>query len=356
MKLIDLPDNILLHLLEVAPSVTCLANSCSRTRRLWQMPSSRTNWLLRCCASKTQALDLALVYFRDYEVAINLLQRQEIQSFGYTSLWLAHVLVDICRMEPSMPSTISPSASSKQSHHPRENMDESLADLLKDIGMGKPTSAPVSPTDSATLQHSSPAILNPRSIHPDQAPPLTLRFPLHKQMHNHETFPHLLGALLQAGADVQADMTLYLKSLLFGSLSASAETAPLAWLVNEHHRRQGARMDAEAFGTRIEQRSEADYEEGDGIRAGFAAAFLCAHRGLCDGLRVLAVQGKVRVGGFEGLLGMMAARDGRLDVLQVLQESGVDLGQREGRAVELAERNGHILCAQFIRHSLGREE
>ncbi|TPX73960.1 hypothetical protein CcCBS67573_g04772 [Chytriomyces confervae] len=351
MLLLQLPDNILITLLETVPGVTRLAHTCQKLYQLWQIPSVRANWLLRCCSSKSQALDLAvefrngvLVYFCDYAIVINILDRHTAQDFGFRPLWLTHVLIDACRTKaPKTPSLPEP----EQSRHAFLDTDESLAELLLEIGTGN--SAHPQPTKTTTSYTTQTILLNPASIDPDQIPPTGTHVPLHKHASNEFNFPRLLRSLIQAGAGLDMDMSLYLKSLLFGSLSADASTARFAWLINEHHRYTTALHDASVFGVAEEEEEEVGV--GGMISAGIACAYLCVHGGDLEGLKVFAEFG-VRMDFFDGFLVLVAARDGWVDILEWLKSvEGVDVGCRDGYARVLAERNGHWECVDILKSS-----
>ncbi|KAJ3260058.1 hypothetical protein HDU77_001520 [Chytriomyces hyalinus] len=366
MLLLQLPDNILITLLETVPGVTRLAHTCQKLYQLWQIPSVRANWLLRCCSSKSQALDLAveflkrcctrfmysyqlslkidnqLVYFCDYAIVINILDRHTAQDFGFRPLWLTHVLIDACRTKvPKTPSLPEP----EQSRNAFLDTDESLAELLLEIGTGN--SAHPQPTKTTTSYTTQTILLNPASIDPDQIPPTGTHVPLHKHASNEFNFPRLLRSLIQAGAGLDMDMSLYLKSLLFGSLSADVSTARFAWLINEHHRYTTALHDAGVFGVAEEE----EVGVGGMISAGIACAYLCVHGGDLEGLKVFAEFG-VRMDFFDGFLVLVAARDGWFDILEWLKSvEGVDVGCRDGYARVLAERNGHWECVDILKSS-----
>ncbi|KAI8821223.1 hypothetical protein BJ741DRAFT_637420, partial [Chytriomyces cf. hyalinus JEL632] len=273
MNLLQLPDNILITLLETVPGVTRLAHTCQKLYQLWQIPSVRANWLLRCCSSKSQALD-----FCDYAIVINILDRHTAQDFGFRPLWLTHVLIDACRTKAPKTQSF---PEREQPNHAFLDTDESLAELLLEIGTGN--SAHPQPTKSTTPYTTQTILLNPASIDPDQIPPTGTHVPSHKHASNESNFPRLLRSLIQAGAGLDMDMSLYLKSLLFGSLSADASTARFAWLINEHHRYTAALHEAGVF--RV---TEEEVGVGGIISAGIACAYLCVHGGDLEGLKVFA--------------------------------------------------------------------
>ncbi|KAJ3256964.1 hypothetical protein HDU77_002904 [Chytriomyces hyalinus] len=340
MLLLQLPDNILITLLETVPGVTRLAHTCQKLYQLWQIPSVRTNWLLRCCSSKSQALDLGLVYFCDYAIVINILDRHTAQDFGFRPLWLTHVLIDACRTKAPKTQSL---PESKQSCHAFLDTGESLAELLLEIGTGN--SVHKQPTIATTPYTSQTILLNPASIDPDQIPPTGTHVPSHKNTSNESNFPRLLRSLIHAGAGLDMDMSLYLKSLLFGSLSADASTARFAWLINKHHRYTAAQQEAGVFGVAEEEEVGA----GGIISAGIACAYLCVHGGDLEGLKVFAEFG-VRMDFFDGFLVLVAARDGWADILEWLKSvDGVDVGCRDGYARLLAERNGHWECVDILK-------
>ncbi|KAJ3236491.1 hypothetical protein HDU81_010695 [Chytriomyces hyalinus] len=287
--------------------------------------------------TNTQLALQQLVYFCDYAIVINILDRHTAQDFGFRPLWLTHVLIDACRTKVPKSQSLPDLA---QSNHSILNVDESLAELLLEIGTGNSAHPlPATTTKPPTRQT---ILLNPASIDPDQIPPTGTQVPLHKRTSNESNFPRLLRSLILAGAGLDMDMSLYLKSLLFGNLHADASTARFAWLINEHHRYTAAVQESGVFGV-------PDAEVGGTISAGVACAYLCVHGGDLEGLKVFAEFG-VPMNCFDGFLVLVAARDGWTDILEWLKSvDGVDVRCRDGYARVLAERNGHWACVDILK-------
>ncbi|KAJ3410160.1 hypothetical protein HDV05_004040 [Chytridiales sp. JEL 0842] len=329
ITLLTLPTPLLLLLLETSTRPTLLSHTCKTLYNLWSDPLTRSKWILRLSGyTFTHALDLSVSYYRDYPVVLSLLKQapvirdgEEGGGKGVGSVWLSHLMVDLCRLEslPDDDSTQSPSKG-KVERRVSGDLEGAMLSALRVLDSNNPAPAEdeeesihrllTAPTNT---DDDLPAFLLPSAnlTHPQKSL-------------NTSTLPSLLSHLLTK-ASTNLDIALYLRSLLFTTPPNLPGAHMLPWIVNESHKQGGGVGVLEA-----------------------CLAFLCAG-GEVGGVRVLVEEGGVGVGCLGGLCWKVAVRDGRAGVVRELGKGlkggewlvGV-LGGEEGfrGLVKLAEGNG----------------
>ncbi|KAJ3272239.1 hypothetical protein HDU76_010950, partial [Blyttiomyces sp. JEL0837] len=136
------------------------------------------------------------------------------------------------------------------------------------------------------------------------------------QQKNKVTYPILIKTILaNMKSTIEADITLYLKSILFGSHQFKPN---LVWLVNETHNSTTKK-----------------------ITAGYAALYFSASNGYHDVCKILLEEGNVDVGSFNHLVMCVAARDGWSSVVEVLVGFGGDPEARDGMPERVAKMGEH---------------
>ncbi|KAJ3346950.1 hypothetical protein HDU83_002547 [Entophlyctis luteolus] len=266
------------------------------------MHSVRANWILRCCVDLQTALDTAVRYkqcwtrvtdafaqvgFRDYGAAANIVVRL---SGKLDTLYLTHVLLDVCRMPPPV----------------REDGlivedDTTTEDTLEGLMLGRVSSA-------VQLQSLKvPVKLVPR-FNSTLCPA-----PLLSPSSTASSATVLIEALV-AVADMSADMLLYLKAMAFTCAPWSSNSS-LVWIINEL-----ARPPTQYY-----------------LPAGFACAYACTVNADAAGLAVLLAHAKVDVSFLDSfLLGVACQRS--LDCVRLLVETGaVDPEARDGWGRRVAQ-------------------
>ncbi|KAI9331707.1 hypothetical protein BDR26DRAFT_661651 [Obelidium mucronatum] len=240
---------------------------------------------------------------------------------------------------------------------PTTEVHESLTSLLLRIGSGN-------------SHHPSPIQIAPPILKQQQPVPLSP----YKQnitsssqtLSNYSPvlFAKLVETLIDAGADLDTDMGLYLKSLLFtgggmgyGNTSGGGE-AHIAWLVNESHRETKMKEEnAILTGLLIDEITGAS--NGGKIQAGFAASYFCIVGCHSEALKVLLETGKVGVNGMDNFLVQVACQVGSLDCVKVLCEyayttgvQGFDLWARDGGALRLAKLGEHEELVKYLEQEM----
>jgi hypothetical protein len=157
---------------------------------------------------------------------------------------------------------------------------------------------PIDLSDTKLTSISNPTQLFPTSL----SPPTTLT--------------SLIVKLLESGANLEADMRLYLKSLLFGSLH---NDPLLTWLVSE---------------TVVQNLQRLPVSQ--------VCLYYLAALGYHDPLETLCKKFAVDPNGLNGLALCVACRDGRVEVVRVLVRYGATGSIRESMPLALARKGGFV--------------
>ena len=91
-KQMHVNDDVLCRLYEFCSHPSILSHSNRRLHHLWQIPTVRSNWLLRHLSPR-DALQRAAVEYRDFEVTQNLHSRISVSDISK-----AHLLIDLFRL------------------------------------------------------------------------------------------------------------------------------------------------------------------------------------------------------------------------------------------------------------------
>ncbi|RKO89865.1 hypothetical protein BDK51DRAFT_27658 [Blyttiomyces helicus] len=140
--------------------------------------------------------------------------------------------------------------------------------------------------------------------------------------------PSVVRALLAAAPDLEADMSLYLRAQLFGGPGSASSKIEIGWLLNEAYR--------------------APY-----IQCGVAALFFASWRGHVDAVVALldhvpAVGPRLDASALDHVALVVAARDGKADVVEVLLRHGASAKARDGLARKVASRGGYADVVKLL--------
>ena len=359
VHILDLSDDILLNILVMCPyNSESLSLTCKRLKHLWSLSSTRANWILYNMSenSKTQALDLAISYFRDLKVAKNIVDRFGKKCMG--SVWLTHAMVDVCR--------------GIINDHEDHSMDTSLLNNIERLAQDNIHNFKfVSSSHHSDEQDSSKYSLI-RKISSD--------FMLNCQNYNYEiqlnqksnesyihNTPALLEALLNAGADHTLNVILYLKSLLFGtpSLSSNYQTgllhpsvsSCLPWIINESHRlsnfEPGESTENNIRPLNLSKRKN------NFVSAGSACLYFLCVTGETDAMHTLfstinnsGNATKLDVSDLDNLAICIACtckyEKKALEVVKILVGQGADPNARSSMPLKLAQNSGFEKLAKYI--------
>ncbi|KAJ3214063.1 hypothetical protein HDU67_002107 [Dinochytrium kinnereticum] len=332
LTLPDLPSSILLLILETSSNVTALSQTCHRFHSLWSIASIRTNWLLRVTSGNVEALDIALSLFKDLRVAANLIDRA-----SFSPAWLSHVLIDAVKGEQVT------RTERKKSTGVEEEVLKLLVTRKSDgcFGEEEATEWVRHPfhADSKVICRFS------EEISKDPAP-------LPAVQNDGDPLALLIRSMIKAGADLDLDVSLYLRSvLLMGGGPTSSMSTP-----NMRHAKPGQSRSAstisgmpisgptllswilnESLRSVVSGASPTLQRPSATIPCGLASLILSAGSGHASACAALLESRRIKVNGLDDLAICVAAHGGWVDVVKVLIDHGADPGARDGMPVRVAK-------------------